>query len=577
MAIHLPTMAHPLPPGSPDLDPSGRPGPPAERDIQVRALAARVRALEGLLDVTAELVCATGPDGRITYVNRAWSDTLGYGAAEAALLRPVDLVAPEHRTRYLETARDLVAGVAVPDFEAVLLARDGRRVACRGHAVPVLVETPDGPRCVGTRAAYRDVTAAREAEAQRAQLVAMLDASPDVVGTVAPDGTVAYLNAAGRRLLGVAPATDLRRMRAEDYHAPATRERLHTEALPAAVRDGRWVGDGTLVGAGGAEIPVSVAVVAHPAPEAGGPPSFSAVMRDLRERVAAEAALQVSTARFRAVFDGAAVGISILDDAGTILQANAALEAFLGYGPGELLGRYAPDLSPPEDRAVTRGPVADLRAGTRESAAVEKRFVHRDGAVRWAALTLSRLPLGDGRWGTLGVVSDVTERRALEARLAALSEHDELTGLLNRRGFARMAAQELKVAGRTRRHDALLALDLDHLKPINDTHGHAAGDAALRGVAEVIRTTVRDADFGARLGGDEFVVYAVGLRPGDGQIVAARLRANLAAHNAAAAADRPFQIAFSVGVAELAPGDSVDALLARGDAALYAQKAARRT
>jgi diguanylate cyclase (GGDEF)-like protein len=240
------------------------------------------------------------------------------------------------------------------------------------------------------------------------------------------------------------------------------------------------------------------------------------------------------------------------------------------------VGRHAPELSPAEDADVTRAPVAELRAGTRASVTVEKRFVRRDGAVRWATLTLSRLPLGDGRVGTLGVIGDVTERRALEARLAALSEHDELTGLLNRRGFARMAAQELKSAARTRRHDAVLYLDLDRIKRINDTYGHAAGDEALRGVAQVIGATVRDADFGGRLGGDEFVLYAVGLRPGDGQVVAARLRATLEAHNAAAVArGRPFPVECSVGVAELEHGDSLDTLLARGDAALYAQKAGR--
>ena len=184
---------------------------------------------------------------------------------------------------------------------------------------------------------------------------------------------------------------------------------------------------------------------------------------------------------------------------------------------------------------------------------------------------------GAGRvTGTASVGQDVTERRALEARLAALSEHDELTGLLNRRGFRRMAAQELKAAVRTQRIDALLCIDLDKFKPINDTYGHAAGDDALRMIARVIRATLRDADFGARLGGDEFAVFAVGLRAGEGHILAARLRANLDAENTTArAAGRPFSVGLSVGVADLAPGDDLDSLLARGDAALYAQKLAR--
>ena len=118
---------------------------------------------------------------------------------------------------------------------------------------------------------------------------------------------------------------------------------------------------------------------------------------------------------------------------------------------------------------------------------------------------------------------------------------------------------------------------LDRFKPINDSFGHAAGDDALRAAASVIRATIRDADLGARIGGDEFAVYAVGLHEGDGDVLAERLRESLDAHNAAArAAGRPFDVEFTVGVAELEPGDDLDALLARADAALYALKLAAK-
>ncbi|WP_284352633.1 hybrid sensor histidine kinase/response regulator [Roseisolibacter agri] len=246
-------------------------------------------ALTQLLDGTTELVCAADADGWITYVNRAWRETLGYSAAEAAGLRLDDVVAPEHRACYASTAaRRLAEGEAVDDLEAVLLTRDGRRIVCRGRAEPVMAGTPEARRCVGTRAYYRELAAQHEAEVRGARLLAMHDASADLVGTAAPDGRIEYLNAAGRRTLGLADDADVTTLRAATFLPPATLERLTVEGLPTAARDGRWTGDGAVLGADGVETPVSMVVVAHPSLRPGEPPHFSAVLRDVSERRRAE-------------------------------------------------------------------------------------------------------------------------------------------------------------------------------------------------------------------------------------------------------------------------------------------------
>jgi diguanylate cyclase (GGDEF)-like protein/PAS domain S-box-containing protein len=131
-------------------------------------------------------------------------------------------------------------------------------------------------------------------------------------------------------------------------------------------------------------------------------------------------------ARFRTIFEHAAIGVSVLDAAGHIVEANGAFHAFLGYAPGELIGVYAPTLSPAEDGEVTRGPVAALRAGTLASATVEKRFLRRDGTLRWASLTLTLIPLPDGEPGILGMLLDITARREAEAALAEREARLEL-------------------------------------------------------------------------------------------------------------------------------------------------------
>jgi diguanylate cyclase (GGDEF)-like protein/PAS domain S-box-containing protein len=299
--------------------------------------------------------------------------------------------------------------------------------------------------------------------------------------------------------------------------------------------------------------------------------------RDVGATRRAERALRESEARFRGVLENLRAVAVQVDTVGRVTFVNQALCALTGWTREETLGvdvfaRFMPD------PAASRGRYAEALARGTIAPHMEAEIVTRDGERRTVAWDNVTLRDAEGRvTGVASVGQDVTERRALESRLATLSEHDELCGLLNRRGYRRLAGHALKTAARSQRHDAVLFVDLDHFKPINDTYGHAAGDEALRAVAAIIRRTVREADVAARLGGDEFAIYAVGLNEGDGQVLADRLRANLAAHNAAARAEgRPFEIGFSVGVSELEPGDDLDVLLARADAALYAQKLARR-
>lgn len=248
----------------------------------------------------------------------------------------------------------------------------------------------------------------------------------------------------------------------------------------------------------------------------------------------------------------------------------------LGYTQAEWMGPLWIRILHPDDRdrifAETAAAVA-----ARTPVEYEYRLFAKDGGVRWIHDRGAFVQDEQGRtiaWR--GVMIDITERRALEERLAALSEADELTGLLNRRGFRRMAEQALKVEGRSGRRTALLYFDLDDLKPINDQYGHAAGDRALRAVADVLRSGVREGDLVGRVGGDEFVVLAPGVgAAGEGARLAGRLRAQLAEYNARAG--QPYRVDFSVGVVEEPGVADLDRLLERADAALYAEKAARRT
>lgn len=153
--------------------------------------------------------------------------------------------------------------------------------------------------------------------------------------------------------------------------------------------------------------------------------------------------------------------------------------------------------------------------------------------------------------------------------LASLSLVDELTGLKNRRGFFELAGQALKVARRERHTLGLFFVDLDGLKQINDTLGHLAGDQALRDTAAVLETTFRESDIIARFGGDEFIALAYVHR--DSCALRDRLREHLAAFNQCS--ERPYRLQVSIGTAMVASAEeSVEALIARADAAMYEDK-----
>jgi diguanylate cyclase (GGDEF)-like protein len=153
---------------------------------------------------------------------------------------------------------------------------------------------------------------------------------------------------------------------------------------------------------------------------------------------------------------------------------------------------------------------------------------------------------------------------------------DELTGLYNRRGFTLLAEQEVKKAFRIKRSMLLLFADVDYLKTINDTWGHAQGDLALQEVSAILKASLRETDILARIGGDEFVVLAVDASQESAEIMTDRLQAALQARNQQK--DRTYPLTLSMGVALYDPKapNTVSELIAQADALMYAHKQARR-
>ncbi|MEW2512769.1 EAL domain-containing protein [Streptomyces sp. NPDC046870] len=230
----------------------------------------------------------------------------------------------------------------------------------------------------------------------------------------------------------------------------------------------------------------------------------------LRAQGVVAQALHASEARFRAVFEGAAIGIGIADLEGNVLQVNDALLRMFGLSEQNLRGRRVQDWVHPEDAPQTWRLYDELVRGEREHYHVEKAFNRPDGTVLWTNLTVSLLRDADGDpQYQLALMEDTTERRLLNLRLRYEATHDALTGLPNRSLFFERLEKALN-AGEGQRF-GLCYLDLDGFKTINDSLGHAAGDRLLVEVADRLQScATAPGEMVARLGGDEFVALTTG-------------------------------------------------------------------
>ena len=294
-------------------------------------------------------------------------------------------------------------------------------------------------------------------------------------------------------------------------------------------------------------------------------------VRDVTAQRASERAQRASDARFRAFFDYAGFAIHVLTFDGVIVEANPASRTLLGYDADELVGRQASTLSPDEDVANSRELARELRAGLRDTLTIERRYFHKDGHLVWGQLTVSLVFDGDGA-RMISMIQDISERKRMETQLVKQAFHDELTGLANRVLFRDRLHHALERRNRGDHHVAVILLDLDGFKRVNDSLGHAAGDELLKVIGRRIANTVRAGETVARLGGDEFAVVIESVEDGDKpEMLADRLLTHL--KRPVEIGGRQIAVGVSIGIATAHIDDDAESVLRNADTAMYAAKA----
>ena len=295
-----------------------------------------------------------------------------------------------------------------------------------------------------------------------------------------------------------------------------------------------------------------------------------------------ERSLKASERLNREILSGLQEGVVVVDTDARVVVANEAAAELFGVPLNELQDRRLTGV--PVDLLDDRGHlIADDRLPLMRALRGEEvtdlvvRVVRRDGTLLWVEVHANPLHHDDGMlYGAVASYDDVSARVEQDRRTRHEADTDPLTGLANRRALERTLDASLSRAGARARSVGLLMLDLDGFKAINDTHGHAAGDEALREVARRLRRCVRERDLVARLGGDEFVVVLTDLggRSGAVQDSMDRIRESL---GEPIQLDRTaFGLGAAIGVATFpADGGNAADLLAHADRGMYAAKGTR--
>jgi diguanylate cyclase (GGDEF)-like protein/PAS domain S-box-containing protein len=465
----------------------------------------------------------------------------------------------------------LVLGVAIAACIWLAMHWLLRPLSALQTAIHELRESPGAELRLPTEGDDELAEVTREFEAlvhdsrrRQAELEAVMGASPLGIFRAGLDGQTNYVNDAYLQQFGVA-RHDAARGWLERMHPAAREEFWH--AWCAAVRQRAPVrkviqirhpdGRKAMLSVRSAPLVIDGQLEGH-----------VGTIADITERVEAEKHLQRQTATLRSVAEAIPAFVAVVGPDLRYRFVNLAFENWFGIQRERIVGRAMIDVLGPHEFARSRPWAERVLAG--ETINFEKHFPHRPSASH---LSISYVPLwlNDGTQdGFVSIGQDITRHKQEAVRLLQLSQRDTLTGLLNRAGFEDFLERVLGDGGGPTL--ALLYVDLDHFKAVNDEHGHAAGDQLLKAFAQRLRTLVRPTDAVARLGGDEFAVVLPGVRQrGNAQAVADKV---------IAAAKQPFDIGpirvtvgASVGVAfGVDPAVGWHDLLTRADTMLYQAK-----
>lgn len=293
--------------------------------------------------------------------------------------------------------------------------------------------------------------------------------------------------------------------------------------------------------------------------------------RDVTDRHLASERLADSERRFRMLAENSSDVILLTDTAGALNWVSPSSAGTVGWRPEEMQGHHAADFIHPDELLALREALEDS-SRTGRDIRLRFRWRRHDGSYLWMeAVGRQVADDGFGRPGRVVVLRDVEAEVEAQERLRHRATYDDLTGAMMREAALDRLAGNIARVAEGGSGAAVLYLDIDHFKSVNDLHGHAVGDAVLVALVSRMRATLRELDVVARLGGDEFLIILEGVREAERAVaVAGKLLAACA--DPIPTPERETQLTLSIGVTMVGPTDTVDETIARADAAMYRAK-----
>ncbi len=540
------------------------------------------RMFRAVADLAQEFIYVCRSDGHYEYVSPSCEQVTGY-LAEDFYAQPNfmdSLVCAEDRPEW-DRLMQQITQHGTPQKRVIRIRTRSGELRWIEHLCSAVCDTQG--TILGVRSTNLDFTERKQTEdalqEAKEKFQSLVESSSDWIWEVDARGTYTYSSPKIKDLLGYEPhevigKTPMDLMPAEEQaHAGRFFEKVVRDKKPfSGFENSNLHKDGHLVILETSGVPVFDG--------AGTLCGFRGIDRDITERKQQQRQLEASRKHLNDVFDSTNDGMFVLDMQGNFIDVNRTAHERLGYSKEEMLALNLSELDTPEFAAKIPARIEQV---TQHGMAVfEAAHYRKDGSVMPVEINARIIEL-QGEKVFLGVVRDITERKWAEKEIHRLAFYDPLTHLPNRRLLLDRLQQATAASTRSGCYGAVLFLDLDHFKTINDTQGHALGDLLLIEVAHRLQTCVREGDSVARLGGDEFVVVLKELNP---KPDAAATQAELVAEKIRSLLDQPytlknhvFRTTPSIGICLFLDHlDDVEDLLRQSDIAMYqAKKAGRNT
>jgi len=534
---------------------------------------------------TTEAIFMLNTEGHILRVNRAFEILFGYAEEEVAGPNPPHSIIPEGA---VDDARIVDArirqGETVVNHETMRVTRDGRVLHILSSYTPVY----DGNgRVRGATAFYRDITERKQAEEEirrseeKYRLIA--ENMTDMIAIMDPDLQVTYASPSFHKVLGVDPKfSDDNKAGSliDDADLPKVLEKYRSmlerkEPIVVEYLLKRRDPDG---------LPIYLETRGTPIlDEQGMVVKVLTASRDISRRKQFEEALRESEQRFRVIAEHTLDVIKLADRNGIHTYASPSHSAAFGWGPDHYAGKSIFLDTHPEDMARLQQAFVLLAMG-KETRSIELRKLTANGG--WVWMESSMTPVLDEKNDVKHIVivsRNVTDRKRYEEQITYLAYHDPLTGLPNRRLFLDRLEQAIKTSKRSNEAFAVMMLDCDRFKTVNDNMGHDVGDELIKGFAARLQECVRESDTlsashtVSRLGGDEFILLLRNLREvGNAEQVAGRILASI--RKPWTIGNHVFHATTSLGIVYCPAASNYESkdLMKQADLALYEAKAAGR-